>query len=72
MSTRERAVNLLDMLSPADLEMAYQILKRLVISAEQPNPETVAAMLEADEIARDSSVKGYSSIAELAEALDEE
>ncbi len=72
MSTKERAVNLLDMLSPADLEMAYQILKRLVISAEQPNRETVAAMLEADEIAHDPAVKGYRSIEELSEALDEE
>lgn len=72
MSTRERAVGLLDMLSPEDLEMAYQLLKRLVISAEQPNAETVAAMLEADEIAHDPSVKGYNSISALTEALEEE
>lgn len=72
MSTKERAVSLLDMLSPTDLEMAYQLLKRLVFSAEQPNQETIAAMLEADEIAHDPNVKGYTSITDLMEALDAE
>ena len=35
------------------------------ISLNQPNSETVAAMLEAERIANDSSVKGYSDINEM-------
>lgn len=32
------------------------------ISLNQPNPETVAAMLEAERIANDKSVKGYTDM----------
>lgn len=35
------------------------------ISLNQPNKETVAAMLEAESIATDSSVKGYHDLDEL-------
>ena len=35
------------------------------ISINQPNRETIAAMLEAERIARDSSVKGYTDLDEL-------
>lgn len=35
------------------------------ISLNQPNQETVAAMLEAERIAKDPSVKGYSDLDEL-------
>ena len=35
------------------------------ISLNQPNQGTVAAMLEAERIAKDSSVKGYSDLDEL-------
>ena len=35
------------------------------ISLNQPNRETVAAMLEAERIARDPSVKGYTDMDEL-------
>lgn len=35
-----------------------------------PNEETIEAMREADAIARNPSVKGYSTIAELMGALD--
>ena len=35
------------------------------ISLNQPNRETVAAMLEAERIARDPSVKGYNDLDEL-------
>ncbi len=35
------------------------------ISLNQPNRETVAAMLEAEKIARDPSVKGYTDMDEL-------
>lgn len=35
------------------------------ISLNQPNKETVAAMLEAERIAKDSSIKGYTNVDEL-------
>ena len=35
------------------------------ISLNQPNKETIAAMLEAERIAKDSSVKGYNDLDEL-------
>ena len=35
------------------------------ISLNQPNRETIAAMLEAERIAKDRSVKGYSDLNEL-------
>ena len=41
------------------------------ISLNQPNSETVAAMLEAERIAKDSSVKGYTDLEELFEELKE-
>ena len=37
----------------------------------QPNKETMAAMLEAERIARDSSVKRYSDVEEALRALKE-
>ena len=36
---------------------------------ERPNKETIAAMLEAERIARDPSVKGYNDLDELFEDL---
>ena len=42
------------------------------ISVDRPNEETIAAMLESERIARDPSVKGYSSAEELFAALDKE
>ena len=38
---------------------------------EQPNKETMAAMLEAEPIARDPSVKRYSDVEEALRALKE-
>lgn len=35
------------------------------IKVEQPNKETIAAMLEAERIAKDPSVKGYTNLDEL-------
>ena len=35
------------------------------ISLNQPNKETIAAMLEAEKIGKDSSVKGYTDLDEL-------
>ena len=40
------------------------------ITEGKPNQETVAAMLEAERIARDPSVKGYNSVDELFADLD--
>ena len=39
------------------------------ISLNQPNRETIAAMLEAERIAKDLSVKGYSDLNELFKEL---
>lgn len=39
------------------------------ISLNQPNRETIAAMLEAERIAKDHSVKGYSDLNELFKEL---
>lgn len=41
------------------------------ISLSQPNKETIAAMLEAERIAKDSSVKGYNDLDELFADLKE-
>lgn len=40
------------------------------ITTETPNKETVAAMLEAERIAKDSSVKGYTNMNELIADLE--
>jgi len=41
------------------------------VRLEQPNKETMAAMLEAEHIARDPSVKRYSNVEEALKALKE-
>ena len=41
------------------------------VRIEQPNKETMAAMLEAEHIARDPSVKRYSDVEEALRALKE-
>lgn len=41
------------------------------VRMEKPNKETIAAMLEAERIARDSSVKRYSDVDEALKALKE-
>lgn len=40
------------------------------ISEGTPNKETVSAMLEAERIAKDSTIKGYHNVDELFEDLD--
>lgn len=72
MSTKDKLYSLIDIINPNDLELVLQILERFALTAEIPNEETTEAMLEADRIARDPNVKGYTSISELMEALDEE
>ena len=44
-----------------NLSTAFNIFVRL----NQPNKETIAAMLEAERIAKDPSVKGYTDLDEL-------
>lgn len=41
------------------------------VRIEQPNKETIAAMLEAERIARDSSVKRYSNVEDALRVLKE-
>lgn len=41
-----------------------------IITQGKPNKETVAAMLEAERIAKDPSVKGFDSVDELFDYLD--
>ena len=41
------------------------------VRVEQPNKETIAAMLEAERISRDPSVKHYSDVEEALKALKE-
>lgn len=41
------------------------ILNPFDISLNQPNKETIAAMLEAEKIGKDPSVKGYTNLDEL-------
>lgn len=69
MSTKEKILNIVDVLSPEDMEIIYPFLERFAMSKEIFNQETIEAMLEADRIAHDPNVKGYQSIEELAEAL---
>ena len=40
------------------------------ISLKQPNTETIAAMIEAERIANDTSVKGYTDLDEMFAELD--
>lgn len=40
------------------------------VSLRQPKKETIAAMLEAEKIAKDASAKGYKNLDELFEELD--
>lgn len=48
------------------VHIAYTVIAcRFDISLNQPNSETVAAMLEAERIAKDSAVKGYTDLDEL-------
>ena len=61
-----------------NLSTAFQIFVRqslregglpFEVRLDQPNKETMAAMLEAERIARDPNVKGYTNLDELFEDL---
>lgn len=66
MSTREYAYCLIDMLSEEQLETFIAFLRSIT---EIPNEETRQAMLEADRIAKDPSVKGYTDVDKMFEEL---
>ena len=71
MSTKEKAIALLDLMTEEQLQGLLSFIRGFYKN-DVPNAETVEAMLEADEIARDPNVKGYTNMADLMEALNEE
>jgi hypothetical protein len=72
MSTKEKIYSLIDEVNPDDLEIILKLLETFKLKKEIPNTETAEAMLEADRIAHDPNVKGYTNIADLMKALDSE
>lgn len=66
MSTREYAYSLIDMLSEEQLETFIAFLRSIT---DIPNEETQQAMLEADRIAKDPSVKDYTDVHKMFEEI---
>ena len=66
MSTKEIAYSIIDNLSEEQLTAFVSLFRD---AAEIPNAETEAAMIEADRIARDPDVKGYTDIDEMMKDL---
>jgi hypothetical protein len=66
MSTREYAYSLIDMLSEEQLETFIAFLRSIT---DIPNEETQQAMLEADRIAKDPSVKSYTDVHKMFEEI---
>ncbi len=62
MSTREIAYNIIDCMSEEQLSAFVALFGN---AADIPNEETLEAMREADRIAHDPNVKGYTDIDEL-------
>ncbi len=62
MSTREIAYNIIDCMSEEQLSAFVALFGN---AADVPNEETLEAMREADRIAHDPNVKGYTDIDEL-------
>ncbi|MEZ3454540.1 MAG: hypothetical protein K1W17_09240 [Oscillospiraceae bacterium] len=62
MSTREIAYNIIDCMSEEQLSAFIALFGN---AADVPNEETLEAMREADRIAHDPNVKGYTDIDEL-------
>lgn len=69
MSTRELAYSIFDRLTDEQLEGFVLMFKNTLYDEDVPNAETEAAMLEADRIARDPSVKAYTDTDELMKDL---
>ena len=51
-------------------ESLYEGHIPFILSEGRPNKETVSAILEAERIAKDSSIKGYKDVDELFSNLD--
>ncbi|MCC8111646.1 MAG: hypothetical protein LIO74_08670 [Ruminococcus sp.] len=68
MRTREKAMQLFDTLTEEQLKVFILLFQ----NSYTPNAETIDAMQEADIIAHDASVEGYTNITDLMEALDAE
>lgn len=62
MSTREIAYNIIDCMSEEQISAFVALFGN---AADVPNEETLEAMREADRIAHDPNVKGYTDIDEL-------
>lgn len=65
MSTRELAYSIFDKLTDEQIEGFVMMFKNAVPAEDIPNAETEAAMIEADRIARDPNVKGYTDTNEM-------
>lgn len=70
MSTKEMLYHEIDYLTEEQLQGLLSFIRGFYKN-DVPNEETVKAMLEADEIARDPNVKGYTNMVDLMEALNE-
>lgn len=66
MSTKELAYSIIDNLSEEQLSAFVALFE---LTTEIPNKETQAAMLEADRIAHDPDVRGFTNTDELFEEL---
>lgn len=66
MSTKELAYNIIDNLSEEQLSAFVSLFS---LTAEIPTEETQAAMLEANRIANDPNVKGFTNTDELFKEL---
>lgn len=66
MSTKEIAYSIIDNLSEEQLSAFVSLFS---LAAEIPNKETEEAMLEADRIANDPDVKGFTDTDELFKEL---
>lgn len=65
MSTREIAYNIIDCMSEEQLSAFVALFGNAADVPDVPNEETLEAMREADRIAHDPNVKGYTDIDEL-------
>ena len=70
MSTRERLISALDLLTDEQIEAIYAFLQNISALSREPDEETRLALAEADRIAHDPDVKGFTDIKSLREALD--
>lgn len=70
MSTREMAYKIIDNLSEEQLKAFVSLFEAAAdIPPDIPNRETQAAMIEADKIANDPNVKGFTNIDDLMKEL---